>query len=73
MGAPIAAAIVAMLASGFARGNEAHVPFLSFAAANLLLFGVAVAECVRTQVLKKPVIWCFAVAGFAYILIAALV
>ncbi len=71
LGFPFAAAMLTTLASGLARTPEAHVPFLCFAAANLLTSAVAFRECLRLRLLGRGLLWAFALAGIIYIWVCA--
>ncbi|HEY2393705.1 MAG TPA: hypothetical protein VGK22_21205 [Candidatus Angelobacter sp.] len=73
LGFPLAAVLLADFANGFARGREAHTPYLSFACANLLLLLIVLRSWIAARNSARPgLIFGFAAGGFAYALAIAI-
>lgn len=67
LGFPSAAALLAVLVSGFARSKEAHVPYLAFPYANLLMVSIAIRSWLaERKSIRAGLILGFAIASFAY-------
>ena len=63
---------MAVMASGFARTREAHVPYLAFAYANVLFFLVALRAAIAARKSVKPkLVTAFVLIGFAYMWVVA--
>jgi hypothetical protein len=72
LGISLEAAFVAVMASGFARTREAHVPYLAFAYANVLFFLVALRAAIAARKSVKPkLVTAFVLIGFAYMWVVA--
>jgi hypothetical protein len=72
LGISLAAAFLAVMASGFAHSREAHVPYLAFAYANLLLFFIALTAVITVRKSVKPMlVTAFVLTGFAYMWMVA--